>query len=254
MPPPRSECAPRGAVHAGDGRAEPPAGSGTLAAPMLVELLIGGGFLGTAAGLFLRNYYSEASRHRRALGRAKLWRIGELPEDTVGRVVGTVRAVGGTLKAPLTGRACVCYRVTADDPTGQTAIRDQRGLPFALEDSSGRALVDPDGAALDRRAAYDSSSSSTRGLTRPELDFLEANGAPSRDWIFGRELTLREEIVEDGETICVAGAGVREADPDAAVGEGYRNALATRVRLASSPRFQILITEAPAEKEWRRSD
>ena len=58
-------------------------------------------------------------------------------------------------------------------------------------------------------------------------------------------LQLHEEILAIGETICVAGAGTREGDPDGGPGEGYRTAPPTRLRITSSPRLRLLITDPP---------
>lgn len=219
---------------------------------MIVEVLVIGGAVGATAFALIRSYYSSASRHLRALRRKEIWPIGELPDGTVGRMIGTVRAAGATLKAPVTGRACVCYHLTVSTNTedAHTIISDQQGVPFVLEDDSGRALVDPEGAALERYRAHDDDASTTRGATKQQLDLLEAYG--QKDLGLEVPLRFREEIVEIGEDICVAGAGVRDADPDAVPAEGYRTAPATRLRIASSPRFQILITDAPFEAARRK--
>src|SRR5262245_31685952 len=82
-------------------------------------------------------------RQMRRLREAKIWPIGELPDGTIGRIVGTVRPVGPALIAPLTGRECVWYHIyvnavseTANDSTWQS-----ESISFLLEDRSGRALV-----------------------------------------------------------------------------------------------------------------
>ena len=54
-----------------------------------------------------------------------------------------------------------------------------------------------------------------------------------------------EGVIAVGETITVAGHPVREPDPDgAARATGYRDGLATRLRLRGSKRHPLLISDA----------
>jgi hypothetical protein len=218
---------------------------------MIVEVLVlaVAGAYTLAAYRVAARYHSSAARQKRALRRAKIWRIGELPEDTIGRVIGTARPVGRALSAPITGRECVCYVVTVKEKDARPVlVREQEGVPFVLEDGSGRALVDPEGAELERDHANLSQSGMLEDPTAQQRAFLTSHGQASQGWLFNRAFTYREEIVRVGETICVAGAGIREVDPDAEVGEGYRAAPPTRLRFTSSPKFRILITDAPPER------
>lgn len=215
----------------------------------LIELLVsaGGVTLIEISRRTLR-YVGAPARRRRALLRAPIWRIGELPEDTIGCVIGTARPVGPALKAPLTGRDCVCYVVTVTYDQfflDRVLIREQRGVTFVLEDDSGRAIVDPDGAELDRKGGYEESWGFLSKPTPLARAFMENRGVQRQGWAFDRDLSFHEEIVAVGETICVAGPGVREVDQDAKVGEGYRTAPPTRMRFMSSPKFELLLTEAP---------
>ncbi len=71
----------------------------------------------------------------------------EVRGSSVVRIVGIVSAAE-TLFAPLSGRECVFYVATAhaQDADGPVLVREQRGLAFELNDGTGRALVDPEGA------------------------------------------------------------------------------------------------------------
>lgn len=182
-------------------------------------------------------------RQMRRLREAKIWPIGELPDDTISRIVGTVRPVGPALIAPLTGRECVWYSiyVNAVSETENDSTWQSESISFLLEDSSGRALVDPYGAVIERSKVFEKKS----GLpTSRELEFLTKHG---KGWgtPFTSSWWISETIVEVGETICVAGAGNSEIDPEGGPGAGYRTAPSTRMRLASSPALPMLITDEP---------
>lgn len=209
-------------------------------APMIAEMLalVAGGALAYSA-------YWVATRERRLLRRAKVWPIGELPEDTIGRLIGSVRPVGPTLIAPLTGRECVCYLVTVDalgwTQGGQTVdeiVCEEKTTEFVLEDESGRMLVEPAGAMFElRRDAY--SNTPGGNPNDRERAFL----ARHRQQYVGT-MSFHEMVVEVGKTICVAGAGTREGDPDAEPREGYRAAAPTRLRFTNSRKLRLLITDA----------
>src|SRR5207248_4101663 len=107
---------------------------------------------------------------------------------------------------------------------------ETRLVPFALEDGTGRAIVDPAFAKI----ALDFDSRSTSGTlddpNESERAFLERHGETGRGWIFNKKLRYREACIEVGETIAVLGAGTREPDPQAAP-SGYRDAQPTLLRL-----------------------
>jgi len=170
--------------------------------------------LGIAVCLLAGRSIGGALRVRYALRRSKAWPIGAFPEGAIGRVIGTARPIGGPLVAPFTGRACVGY-VAAIMHGDYQVVRESRGVPFVLEDATGVAVVDPNRADL----AID----------------LEPVGEPDRS---GDVLAYREAIIGVGETICVAGAGVRSPDR----GEPYRAAWPGALRLS-----------APAERRCRIS-
>ncbi|HWO17283.1 MAG TPA: hypothetical protein VNO30_00845 [Kofleriaceae bacterium] len=235
---------------------------------MIVEGLVAV-ILGFAVYAWVKSY--PAIRQRRALRRAKIWRIGELPEDTIGRLIGTARPVGHTLRAPISGRECVCWHVRVDAGSNEQAhiiIDEQKAVRFVLEDGSGRVIVEPEGAAvlgplgctitgnypeLKRKHAHERTSGWHSKLTERERVFLtERADRFNQSWRKALledhpALAFYEEIVEVGERICVAGAGIREGDPDAEPSEGYRTAPPTRLRFTSSPKLRLLITDAPSK-------
>jgi hypothetical protein len=98
-----------------------------------------------------------------------------------------------TLPAPITGKSCYLYRTTAWQQHESGKNRDwvkvaeeTLHVPFFLDDSTGKLLVEPHGAELDLhrdfREEYGASLFSTRDLVPLEVsNFLERNGVtPSR--------------------------------------------------------------------------
>ena len=76
--------------------------------------------------------------------------------------------------------------------------------------------------------------------------FLARHGHAGKRWMFNKNLRYIEAVIEVGETVSVLGSGVREGDPMALPPEGYRSAPPTRLRLTSSPRFPLVISDDPS--------
>jgi hypothetical protein len=185
---------------------------------------------------------SRGAKLRRRIARARAFAVAALPEDTVGRVTGTARPLDDTLTSPLFERPCVYYlaEVELDRDGGVPTIiaREQRGVPFVLEDASGRAIIDPDSAevAIDLdREAHDLWGN-TRGARRVFLMRAGQGEVANVD-----ELWFREAVIEVGAQVSIVGSGVREPDPAAAPVGGYRGELPTRLRLTSSAAHRLVI-------------
>lgn len=198
-------------------------------------------------------YFGAHQRLKRQLKQAKPWSLSELPEDTHGRVIGQARALGEQLQGPLTGRPCVYYiamveeqRSTGRSTHWRTVAQETRGVPFILEDSTGRAIVDPNGAQVALDFDGNSKSGTFNNADPVQEQFLARHGQKSEGWVFNKTLRYREAMIEIGETIAVLGSGTREPDPNAAPEAAYRGAPPTRLRLTSSPRFPLIISDDPA--------
>jgi hypothetical protein len=81
--------------------------------------------------------------------------------------------------------------------------------------------------------------------TEREQAFLDAHQTPGRGRFFNHYLRYREAVIEVGETIAIFGAAIREPDPTAPPAESYRGDAPTRLRMTSSPRFPLLISDGP---------
>ncbi|HEU4613449.1 MAG TPA: GIDE domain-containing protein [Kofleriaceae bacterium] len=195
-------------------------------------------------------YFSDSQQIRRQLRKAPARPIAQLRDDELGKVVGKARALEAVLTAPLTGRACVYFIATVEEhrSTGKThywktIIKEARGVPFVLEDGSGRAIVDATAARLAIDFDGRSQSGTFDDPTEAERAFLARHGEKGQGWIFNRRLRYREAVIAEGETIAVLGAGTREPDPDAPPTEAYRGDAPTRLRLTSSPRYPLVISD-----------
>jgi hypothetical protein len=196
--------------------------------------------------------FSKARRLKRRIRNAPKFPIAQLPEDALGRVIGRARPTYQTLVGPLTGRPCVYYIAVVEEQrsTGRssywaTVISETAGVPFMIEDDTGRALIDPSGAQVALDFDGRSSSGTFRDADPVQEAFLVKHGKSSTGWVFNKSLRYREAMIEVGEMIAVLGSGVREPDPDAPPEAAYRGAPATRLRLTSSPRFPLVISDDP---------
>lgn len=198
---------------------------------------------------YLSWYWSSAEQLKRALARAKRFSISALPEDTLGRVVGTARPVGEPLLAPMTERPCVYYRVEVRQTQRQghrTIITESRSVPFFLEDETGRAMVDPEGASVALEFDSRSKSGTLDDPTDRESAFLARHSQTGTGLLFNKGLQYLEAVIHIGEKVAILGSAVREPDPDAPRGEGYRDAPPTRLRFASSKKMPLQISDAPS--------
>lgn len=194
--------------------------------------------------------YSAQAQTRKRLARAPRVTIAAFPEATPARIVGRV-VDGERLTSPLCGRPCVFYEVivqqrrqSSQSSGWRTIIHETRAIPFAIDDGTGHALVDPEGATLVVVKDASSHSGAFDDATPAEEGFLARHNLRSKGWLFNKKLRYREGALEIGETIAVCGVGVREPDPDGAARvTGYRDAPPTRLRLARSARSPLLISD-----------
>jgi hypothetical protein len=205
-------------------------------AVFVVMFLLFGAF---AAWMISRTDWWKVTRQLRATPRRAIATLGE---GTSAKIVGTVRAVQ-VMSAPITGRPCVYWRVVVSewrtssdsdgkDTSGYASILDRRdGVPFLVEDGTGRALVEPADAAVHLVA-----DAQDHGGERARMLLARHGVSPGSG-----NLRYSEAVIEPGEVVAVAGAGVREPDPEG-VGGSYRDA-PTRLRIAASPGSPLLISD-----------
>jgi hypothetical protein len=195
--------------------------------------------------------FHEDARVRRALRKAPKLAIGAFPEGSPGRIVGAV-APGETIEAPLSGRRCVYFEVIVEEKAGgknkhwRRRVREATGIPFVVSDGTGRAIIDPAHARIALEDDAHSRSGVFDAATAREEAFLARHGVESRGWLLAKTLRYQEAVIEVDEQVAVAGLAVREPDPDAGAGEGYRGAPPTRIRMNGTPAFPLLVSDQPA--------
>ncbi|MBA3818799.1 MAG: hypothetical protein H0X17_07900 [Deltaproteobacteria bacterium] len=195
----------------------------------------------------------RARRIRRQLREAAQWGIGTLPEDTCGRITGTVHAFEGqTLEAPISGRPCVYYLIVIEENLGvggggavMGLAERSDGTSFVLEEDGHRAVVDPEHAVLSVAFDHETTSLAAFDADPRQRKLLSDANLIHRDWFKTSSLRYREAIIEIGERVSILGAGVREPDPDAPAAAAYRSNAQTRIRLTSSPHAQLVISDDP---------
>ena len=190
-------------------------------------------------------HFTGDQRIRRSLRKSAAKRIQELADDELAKVVGRARAVGELIDAPVTGRPCIAYAVNVvvhGHNTSRT-FRDTGGAPFMLEDDSGRALVDPTAARISLEGANRVHAGTLDAPTPSAVALLERHGQRLGGF---REVFYREAVIVDGDNLAVLGAGTREPDPDAAPAESYRGDPKTRLRLTSSKKHPLVISDDPS--------
>lgn len=206
-----------------------------------------------AAGLvvFALIYYFGADRRlKRRLMKLPISRsIADTPENEDVRVSGTLAYLEGKapLIAPISSRPCVAWRVIVEvkksngkSSSWHKVIEESDSTDFALEDESGRAIVDA--TALSLALDFDASGKSdmfTEGS--PELmAFLRTHDVKTHGLLLKRTLRAREGALEVGETVTVGGRGVLMNDPSAQ--SGYRGS-AKLLQVGALSTGELLVTD-----------
>jgi len=164
------------------------------------------------------------------------YRVGELPEGEIGRMEGTVRTHGRTLRAPLSGRACVYYLALVEQ-AGVIQWMERDGVPFAFEDTS-RAIIEPANASVALLLDHREQLRALREATRRQDAMLARHGynIPGAD-----ELVFYEGILVPGERATLVGAGRRELAGGSSQESDFRSPPPTRLRIAATDAAQLSI-------------
>ncbi|MBK9033223.1 MAG: hypothetical protein IPL61_18450 [Myxococcales bacterium] len=161
--------------------------------------------------------------------------IGSIERDGVGWVRGTL--IGDApIAAPLSGRPCWYYKIVVEMPedgVGWTRLAyEARGQSFEIDDGTGIALIDPEGAQVE--VDYD-----RRFEVAPGARVVQAVAELVRRFRLPEGLVvLREGVLAVGEVVAVHGRLVPERDPDPTRG-------GTRVRVTGAGRERVFVSELP---------
>jgi hypothetical protein len=202
--------------------------------------------LGFRVGAWFRNIVER----RKMLARP-LFRLVDVPEDALGRMIGEVHPAGRVLEAPISKRLCVYYAFEIQrwgglGNRGMTLVRDeQKGAPFTFTDGSETALVETDTAQISTDFDRGFRILGNRLDYRNHRTLSEWNlPVPNRDQAY----IFREAAITLDAKICIYGAGTRDFVSDADVdgnGVAYRDGARTRLVLTGSKRYPLVITDDP---------
>lgn len=202
--------------------------------------------------MYAWSYFSKDSSVRRQLRNAARFTISELPDGKPGRIVGRAAPLTAPLVGPFTGRPCVYYVARLEELRYEghhaywgLVCEESLGMPFAVDDGTGRAIVDPTSARISLDMDARSYSDSFAQASDAQRIFLARHGQSHKGWVRDREFRYYEAIIAIGETVAVLGSGVREPDPDAPPTAAYPSQAATRVRLIGTPEHPVEISDAP---------
>ncbi|AKF04558.1 hypothetical protein [Sandaracinus amylolyticus] len=145
---------------------------------------------------------------------------------------GSVKA-RGMLRAPLSGRECVAWRLWGEGPYG--AIDDAMAVPFAVAIGGGEPDVEVDAAI----ATIDLPAPERDPEPLPRVDETLARWLLARGVHRPESLRVREAIVEPGALVEVAASARTETKAD-----GYRGAR-TRDVLADLPGSPLIVRCPP---------
>jgi hypothetical protein len=158
------------------------------------------------------------------------YRVAELPEGEIGRLEGSVRQHARTLCAPLSGRACVYYMVLVEQ-AGAIRWTECDGVAFALQDASGRAIIEPALATVALLLDHREQARALREATPQQDAVLARHGY---DLPGGDGLVFYEAVLLAGERATVVGAGRREPAGGSSQESDFRSPPAMQLRVAGT--------------------
>lgn len=172
--------------------------------------------------------FSDRETSLRAMRSTAKVRIADARDGTTVRITGRI-AVHRDLRltTPISGRACVAYRVHVESRVRgrksshwRTVVDDRASVDFVLEDESGGALISARGADLVVDLDHRQGSEAFRDST-PALDAYLVRRSAGVD--AHTPIRFREGALELGETVTVVGVARWEDEPgDSAA--GFRDA------------------------------
>jgi hypothetical protein len=165
---------------------------------------------GAAIGTYLFFNGFRMLRYKRLILNTPLSRIHSA---SIGLVEVTGTPIGPkTLAAPVTGTACYFYRVKAwqwqesgKDHEWKQVLDESLYLPFFLEDSTGRMLIDPQGADMDVHRSFSDEIGASFFRSRDLLpenirDFLVKRGLVPYE-----KIKIEERVIQPGFPLFVFG-------------------------------------------------
>jgi hypothetical protein len=182
----------------------------------------------TAAATFVFFYTSTYHKRRaKMLEKVPVSPVGDLEEEGVAKVVGKVIALEKTVASPIAKARCVYYRlciekqkaeeeaasagnrrrVTDEDDDGgewETVVEDVKVVPFAVEDDTGMAAVEPKNLDVEVKSGKRKDSGYLKGLSAAQENML-AERYPGKKFSFSKRMRYTEVVIEEGDELMVTG-------------------------------------------------
>jgi hypothetical protein len=179
----------------------------------------------------LGRYYSQREIQRRALLAVPKTSVAEAPEGQWVRLVGRVQTGDRVLRAPLSQRTCVAFRVLVEEPQGRHSkpvpplVYHHESVAFAIEDASGIARIEGTSEQvlidLDHRERW-------RTLEDASAEVQAYLSRHSRTSGSNRSRVYREGVLTPDEIVTVVGLACWEDDPSSGAVDpsqgGFRDA------------------------------
>jgi len=186
------------------------------------DLVLVIGIVILAAVIIYYLFYSRAAVVKRKLREANQKKIGEFQEGETAKVIGKIKFAGKILKAPLSDRKCVYYHVLIEERRshGKSSswvdlIEEEKSGAVVIKDENHYAFIETDLIKSylipDRQYNSGFMNNATPKLER----FLNLHNKKSA-WEIGlnKRIRYKEGVLEEGETIAVAGKGTWKKTSD----------------------------------------
>lgn len=208
---------------------------------------------------FAHRYVPALSVHH-ALRLTRAIPIGRFPDGRIAKIVGTAQAVLQPMRAPLSGRECVFFRVEVHVQDTHSSgwiplFAHIEGSVYAIDDGTESAVVEMSRAQIALMTDVDT-------LSRPRLanqnfveHMLRIRGYPFYGWMADsplsyhdgytvRRLRCTESKIAVGERVAVSGYGLREVRRDPNHTTDYRE-MPTRLVFRAQRRCPLLVSDRP---------
>jgi hypothetical protein len=189
----------------------------------LLLIAVGFGCVIGLAVLVYRVAFSPRARGRRALDRAPRTPVGEVRRGEMVKVVGQVGFAVEPLRAPMSGRPCVCWHVRVQEARqgaqggSWTDVLDEvEGQEFLLDDGTGVAVVR--GVAPEATMARSGPwiDNYVNDFPPEVEDFLGSRGEQVRGALGKRVMRYEERILDEGAQVAVLGTARQGGAPEGA--------------------------------------
>lgn len=211
---------------------------GLLAGLLVMAVLV------TALARSRARAWREDLERLRGLRDAAHRELSELRDGDIVRVTGKVEPDERAVRAPLTGRSCVAYRVDVVASPARRLVQESGAASFWLVAGAERLLVEGGGAVLLPFEDHYEPGGPSDPLAAPTVALLERHGeAPRTEDGLTRRLELYECVVREGDWVDVKGRVRLDRAHAGSEDVGYRSAPEVRARIVAADEDELVIAK-----------